>query len=442
MEDKGLYAEIIETVRELGVESVKLQFTDIFGIIKNVAVPVEQLPKALTGGLVFDGSAIEGFARVEESDMYLVPDPATFKVFPLNTQEGVLARLICDIRTPGGEPFAGCPRQVLRRVAEEARSLGYEMFVGSETEFFLFHTDSSGAPTLKTHDRGGYFDLTPLDHGENARRQMMITLQEMGFFVESSHHEASPGQHEINVKYTDALTMADQMVTIRYLIKAMAQRYGLHATFMAKPKEEYKGSGMHYNQSLFRGGENLFYDAASPSGLSPDALSYMAGILRHAPAITAVANPTVNSYKRLVPGFYAPVFISWSRSNRSSLIRIPAERRENTRLELRSPDSTSNPYLALAVMLKAGLEGIREGLEPPEEIRHNLYQDALPEGKGGKRLPRTLREALRELEGDSLVRGVLGEYIYESFTRAKQEEWERYHHQVHPWELGEYLGRY
>jgi glutamine synthetase len=441
MLDKGSQ-EILETLEKLGVESIRLQFTDIFGLIKNVAIPADQLPKALSGGMVFDGSAIEGFARVEESDMYLIPDPATFKVFPWQSREGVMARIICDIRTPGGEPFPGCPRQVLKKALAGARALGYEMFVGSETEFFLFHTGRDGAPSLKTHDQGGYFDLTPLDHGEEARRKMVVSLQELGFAVESSHHEASPGQHEINVKYTDALTMADQMVTIRYLIKTMAQRYGLHATFMAKPRQDLKGSGMHYNQSLFSGGENLFFDEKAELGLSGTALSYMAGILQHAPALTAITNPTVNSYKRLLPGFYAPVLISWSRSNRSALIRIPAERGRTTRLELRSPDSTSNPYLALAVMLEAGLAGIREGLKPPAEIRHNLYREPWPLEAGIPRLPLTLREALTELDRDPLVREVLGEHIYRSFSRAKQEEWQRYHHHVHPWELKEYLARY
>lgn len=442
--ETNLQHEILEACRELKVEFVRLQFTDIFGIIKNVAIPVDQLQKALRGGMVFDGSSIEGFARVEESDMYLLPDPATFKVYPWKTGEGIMARLICDVYTDHQQPFQGCPRQALKKVVREARDMGYEMFVGSETEFFLFNTEAGGQPTVITHDQAGYFDLNPLDHGEAARRKIVLTLKEMGFPIESSHHEASPGQHEVNIRYADALSMADQMVTVRFLIKATAQRYGLHATFMAKPKYEMNGSGMHYNQSLFKKGKNSFWDESAETGLSPVALHYMGGIMKHAPAITAITNPTVNSYKRLVSGFHAPVHISWSRSNRSSLIRVPAVKGDNIRLELRSPDPTSNPYLSLAVMLKAGLEGIRRETLPPAEVRQNLYQTppGLKEAREAARLPRTLREALEELEKDPLLRDVLGEHIYRSFTRAKQEEWERYHTRVHPWELEEYLTRY
>ncbi len=442
--EKNLQQEILEASRELKVEFVRLQFTDIFGIIKNVAIPVDQLQKALQGGLMFDGSSIEGFARVEESDMYLIPDPATFKVYPWKAGEGVMARLICDVYTADRKPFQGCPRQALKNVVRETREQGYEMFVGSEMEFFLFNTEAGGEPTVITHDQAGYFDLNPIDHGEAARRKIVLTLKEMGFPIESAHHEASPGQHEINIRYADALAMADQMVTVRFLIKATAQRYGLHATFMAKPKGDMNGSGMHYNQSLFKKGRNVFWDESSETGLSPMALKYMAGIMRHAPAITAITNPTVNSYKRLVSGFHAPVSISWSRSNRSSLIRIPAVKGDAMRIELRSPDPMSNPYLALAVMLKAGLTGMHQEILPPPEVRQNLYQipPAGKEERVAARLPRTLREALSELEKDSLVRGVLGEHIYSSFIRAKENEWERYHTQVHPWELDEYLTRY
>ncbi|MEW5898434.1 MAG: type I glutamate--ammonia ligase [Bacillota bacterium] len=436
--------DVRKMAKELGVKFVRLQFTDIFGVLKNVSITVEQLEKALAGELMFDGSSIEGFVRIEESDMYLRPDPSTFVVFPWRPRDGAVARLICDIYTAAGEPFTGDPRYVLKRAINEAKEMGFTMNVGPEAEFFLFHIDSEGRPTTVTHDRAGYFDLTPVDLGEDARRDMVLTLDELGFEVEASHHEVAPGQHEIDFKYADALETADRIVTFRFVVRTIAQRHGLHATFMPKPIMGIPGSGMHLNQSLMKNGQNAFYDPNAPLQLSDTCLYYIGGLMRHARAITAVTNPTVNSYKRLVSGYEAPVYIAWSSQNRSPLIRVPAKKGQSTRIELRSPDPSCNPYLALAVCLKAGLEGIKKQIQPPRPCDRNIYEmtPAEREQLGIGSLPESLAEALQELEKDSLIQDALGPHVLQRFMEAKRIEWERYRIQVHPWELDEYLTKY
>lgn len=436
--------DVRHLAKEMGVKFIRLQFTDIFGVLKNVAIPVDQLDKALAGELMFDGSSIEGFVRIEESDMYLRPDPSTFVVFPWRSEEGAVARLICDIYNPDGTPFAGDPRYVLRRAVERAAKHGYTMFAGPEAEFFLFHVDSDGRPTTTTHDRAGYFDLAPVDLGEEARRDIILTLEKLGFEIEASHHEVAPGQHEIDFKYSDALDTADKIVTFKFVVRVIAQRHGLHATFMAKPVYGINGSGMHTNLSLAKDGENAFYDPSGPLQLSKVAYHFIGGLIKHIKAITAIANPTVNSYKRLVPGYEAPVYIAWSCRNRSPLIRIPAKRGASTRIELRSPDPSCNPYLTLAVCLQAGLEGIEKGIEPPPPCDLNIYEMSGDERReqGIDTLPADLFEALQELERDAVIREALGEHVLERFTTAKRIEWDRYRTMVHPWEIDEYLAKF
>jgi len=436
--------DVLRLAREEDVKFIRLQFTDIFGMLKNLAITVDQLEKALAGEIMFDGSSIEGFVRIEEADMYFRPDPATFAIFPWRPREGAVARLICDVYGADGSPFAGDPRRVLHRVAGEALQMGYVMNVGPELEFFLFHVDEQGRPTLETHDQAGYFDLSPVDLGENARRDMILTLERMGFEIEASHHEVAPGQHEIDFKYSDALDTADKIVTFKMVVRTIAQRHGLHATFMPKPIAGVNGSGMHTNQSLEAGGVNAFYDPEGERQLSSVARWYMGGLLKHIRALTAVTNPTVNSYKRLVPDYEAPVYIGWSESNRSPLIRIPAKRGSSTRIELRSPDPSANPYLALAVMLAAGLDGIRNQVEPPPPVDVNLYRldEAELERLGVARLPGSLGDALEELRRDPVVREALGEHVYNKFMQAKRRELDSYRAQVHPWELDAYLVRY
>jgi len=436
--------DIMEMVREQNVKFIRLQFTDIFGVLKNVAIPVEQLEKALNNELMFDGSSIEGFVRIEESDMYLRPDPNTFAVFPWRPRNGAVARLICDVYNPDGTPFEGDPRYVLRKVLAEAKELGYTMYVGPELEFFLFHVDEEGKPTLVTHDNAGYFDLSPVDLGENARRDMVLALEQMGYEVEASHHEVAPGQHEIDFKYSDALDVADKIVTFKVVVRSIAQRHGLHATFMPKPLFGVNGSGMHTNQSLFKNGENAFYDPNGELQLSDTAYYYIGGIMKHIKAITAISNPLVNSYKRLVPGYEAPVYIAWSARNRSPLIRIPAKRGASTRIELRSPDPGANPYLALAVMLKAGLDGIKNKIKPPAPVNQNLYEMTDEERKaiGVDTLPGSLKEAIDCLLEDKVVQEALGKHVFERFVEAKLKEWDEYRVQVHEWEVKKYLSVY
>jgi len=435
--------DVLRLSDELKVRFVRLQFSDILGVTKNVAIPVDQVQKALDGDLLFDGSSIHGFVRIEESDMLLQADPETFAVFPWQSRdtEGVTARLICDVLNPDGTPFAGCPRTALKRVIAEAREMGYTMNVGPEAEFFLFHLDEDGRPTTKTHDQGSYFDLSPVDLGEAARQDMVLALEEMGFEVEASHHEVAPAQHEIDFRYEDALTAADNILTFKVVVRTIAKQHGLHATFMPKPVHGINGSGMHCHQSLFIGDENAFYDPDRPHQLSRVCLNYIAGLLRHARGLTAVTNPLVNSYKRLVPGYEAPVNVAWSERNRSPLIRVPARRGLSTRVEFRSPDPSANPYLATAVMLKAGLQGIKEDLDPPPPVDRNVYEmtDSERRELGITSLPGSLEEALDELSKDEIIKSALGEHIFEYFVSAKRIEAEVYRTQVYPWELEQYL---
>ncbi len=438
------HKEIKRLIEENNVEFIRLQFTDITGVLKNVAITSNQLDKALEGELMFDGSSIEGFARIEESDMYLRPDPNTFITFPWRSNGGSVARMICDIYDPDGNPFIGCPRYALRRAINEAKEMGYTMNVGPEAEFFLFHTTSDGEPTLQTHDKAGYFDLAPVDHGEDARRDMVLNLQQMGFEIEASHHEVAPGQHEIDFKYDRALYTADKIATFRYAVRTIAKRHGLHATFMPKPIYGINGSGMHTNMSLFKNGENAFYDPEGHDELSEECYYFIGGLLKHAKGMTAITNPTINSYKRLVPGYEAPVYIAWSGKNRSPLIRIPAKRETSTRVELRNPDPSCNPYLATAVMLKAGLEGIKNKIEPPPPTNSNIYEMSLEERERNQigKLPADLNEALECLSEDEVVKEALGPHIFERFIHAKSMEWYDYSTTVHPWETDNYLTKF
>ena len=424
--------DVLQAVREHDVRIIRLKFTDILGIVKDVAIPAAQLPKALDNNLLFDGSAIEGFVRMEESDRLLKPDPSTFTIYPWE-DGGRTARLICDVLNSDGTPFEGDPRGNLKRVMDEAQHMGFTFMVGPEPEFFLFQRDPDGRPTTKTNDQGGYFDLGPVDRGEECRRDIVLALEQMGFEVESSHHEVAPGQHEIDFKYADAVTAADHITTFRHVVRTIGVQHGLHASFMPKPLFGVAGSGLHLHMSLFRGAANAFYAKESPDGLSDVALHFLAGVLEHAPAFTAVCNPLINSYKRLVPGYEAPVYIGWSERNRSHFVRVPARRGQSTRLELRSPDPSCNPYLALAAVLAAGLDGVRQGIMPPEPVNRRMSEDA-------GTLPANLREALRHLQQDTVIADALGEQIYASFIEAKLIEWDIYRAQVHQWELDQYLG--
>jgi len=436
--------EILQICEEQDVRFIRLQFPDIFGIMKNVAITRQQLPKALDNEIMFDGSSIDGFVRIEESDMYLRPDLSTFAIFPWRPQDGKVARLICDVYNPDGTPFAGCPRTVLKNALAEAAEMGYRMYVGPEAEFFLFHTDAEGNPTTITHDNAGYFDLGPVDLGNNARRDMCLTLEEMGFEVEASHHEVAPGQHEIDFKYDDALTTADQVMTFKTVVRIMAQRHGLHATFMPKPVAGINGSGMHTNQSLFKDGKNAFYDPKGERELSETAMQYMGGVMAHIKGITAITNPIINSYKRLIAGFEAPVYIAWSARNRSPLIRVPAKRGASTRIELRSPDPTCNPYLSFAVMLKAGLDGIKRGLKPPAPVDRNIFamSEAELKSEGIESLPGSLMEAIEEMQADKVIADALGEHILSMYVEAKKTEWAAYCGQVSKWEIDEYISKF
>ncbi|MFA9375523.1 MAG: type I glutamate--ammonia ligase [Lachnotalea sp.] len=433
--------DVIRLVEEEDVEFIRLQFTDIFGMLKNVAITASQLEKALNNKCMFDGSSIDGFVRIEESDMYLYPDLNTLEIFPWRPQQGKVARLICDVYRPDGKPFEGDPRFVLKRAIKDAEDMGYTFNVGPECEFFLFHTDDNGQPTTLTHEKAGYFDLGPVDLGENARRDMVLTLEDMGFEIEASYHEVAPAQHEIDFKYGEALTTADNIMTFKLAVKTIAKRHGLHATFMPKPKFGINGSGMHTNMSLSKDGVNVFADPTDKLGLSKDAYYFIGGIMKHIKGMTAITNPIVNSYKRLVPGFEAPVNIAWSSTNRSPLIRIPASRGEGTRVELRCPDPATNPYLTLAVCLAAGLDGIKNKIMPPESVDQNIFAMTLEERKAKhiEYLPGDLCEALEELEADQFVLDVLGKHVSECYLNAKKLEWETYCAQVTDWEIDEYL---
>ncbi|WP_277585799.1 type I glutamate--ammonia ligase [Psychrobacillus antarcticus] len=437
--------DIKKFVTEHEVNFIRLQFTDILGTIKNVEIPVSQLDKALDNKMMFDGSSIEGFVRIEESDMYLVPDLNTWVVFPWITGKGKVARLICDVNKADGTPFAGDPRNNLKRIIKEMEELGFTSFnLGPEPEFFLFKLDAQGEPTLELNDHGGYFDLAPMDLGENCRRDIVLELEEMGFEIEASHHEVAPGQHEIDFKYADAITACDNIQTFKLVVKTIARKHGLHATFMPKPLFGVSGSGMHFNVSLFKGKNNAFYDKSTEIGLSETAMQFMAGVLKHVQSFTAITNPLVNSYKRLVPGYEAPCYVAWSGQNRSPLIRIPSSRGVSTRIEVRSVDPAANPYLAMAVILQAGLDGIKNNLTPPPAVDRNIYVMSEEERieNGIHNLPPTLHAALQELGKSKTIRDALGEHIYANFVEAKEIEWDMFRTAVHPWEREQYLKMY
>ena len=434
--------DIIRMVKEEDVEFIRLQFTDIFGQLKNVAITASQIEKAVNDQIMFDGSSIEGFVRIDESDQYLYPDLDSFAIFPWRPSHGRVARLICDVHDPDGKPFVGDPRHVLKRALKRAEEMGFDAFnVGPEAEFFLFQTDDEGKPTTRTNDEAGYFDLGPLDHGEGTRREICMALEQMGFEIEASHHEVAQGQHEIDFKYADALRTADNIMTFKLAVKTLAQKNGLHATFMPKPIFGVNGSGMHTNMSLFRDGKNAFYDPSDPKGLSNAAYSFIAGLLAHVKGMAAITNPLVNSYKRLVPGYEAPCYLAWSASNRSALIRIPAARGQSTRVELRCPDPACNPYLELAVCLAAGLDGIEKGLTPPPEITDNIFamSPAARRRRGIEALPGSLEEALVCMKKDKLIMDTLGEHVTGQYIAGKEAEWEEYCTRVSSWERDKYM---
>ncbi|TXK85370.1 type I glutamate--ammonia ligase [Paenibacillus sp. N3.4] len=433
--------DITRIAKEENVRFIRLQFTDLLGSVKNVEIPYSQLEKALDNKMMFDGSSIEGYVRIEESDMYLYPDLNTWVIFPWVTG-GKVARLICDIYLPDGKPFPGDPRRILKNALKQAEEMGYTaMNVGPEPEFFLFKTDEKGNPTSELNDQGGYFDLAPMDLGENCRRDIVLTLEEMGFEIEASHHEVAPGQHEIDFKYADAIKAADQIQTFKLVVKTIARQHGLHASFMPKPLFGMNGSGMHCHQSLFKDDVNVFYEENDKLGLSNVARHYMAGVLRHARSFAAITNPTVNSYKRLVPGYEAPCYVAWSASNRSPMIRIPASRGLSTRVEVRNPDPAANPYLALAVMLAAGLDGIKNKMQLPPPTDRNIYvmTEEERENQGIPSLPANLKQALDEMLRDDVVCDVLGEHALAHFYELKEIEWDMYRTQVHQWERDQYL---
>lgn len=437
--------EIRQIVKEENVKFLRLMFTDIGGIIKNVEVPIDQLEKVLSNKMMFDGSSIEGFVRIEESDMYLRPELDTWMIFPWGSEHGKVARLICRIYNTDGTPFMGDPRNNLIRVMDEMKAAGFTQFnIGPEPEFFLFKLDEKGQPTLHLNDKGSYFDFAPVDLGENCRRDIVLELENMGFEVEASHHEVAPGQHEIDFKYADALEAADNIQTFKLVVKTVARKHGLHATFMPKPLDGINGSGMHMNMSLFHEDGNAFYDENGEMQLSDTAYHFMAGLLNHARGLTAIANPTVNSFKRLVPGFEAPVYVAWSGKNRSPLVRVPASRGLSTRLELRSVDPTANPYLIVAAMLEAGLDGIRNQATPAPAVDRNIYRmdDEEREANQITDLPSTLHNALKALEADEVLRTSLGNHLYPSFMESKRLEWASYRQVVSQWERDQYLEQY
>jgi glutamine synthetase len=446
--DGGLTSEaqaVLDEIEAQNVGFLRLQFTDILGTVKNVAVPADQAEKAFVDGIYFDGSSIEGFVRIQESDMRLIPDASTFAVLPWRKREdGASARMICDVYdTSTGEPFEGDPRYVLKQAIKRADEMGYMINAAPEPEFFLFEEDEDGRATTNTNDAGGYFDLAPKDLASDVRRDIIYGLEDMDFEIEASHHEVAQGQHEINFEYDDALTTADNVGTFRTVVRAIAAQHDLHATFMPKPIPKINGSGMHTHISLFtEGGENAFHDDDDEFNLSETAKQFTAGILEHAEALAAVTNPTVNSYKRLVPGYEAPVYVAWSDRNRSALIRKPAARvPAASRIEARFPDPSCNPYLALAVLIHAGLDGIERGLECDDPVRENIYEfdEAKREEYGITTLPSNLGEAIDALEEDDLVKDALGDHVAEKFIEAKSQEFSEYLVDVSDWELDRYL---
>lgn len=438
-------ADIIKIVKDEGVKFIRLQFTDILGHLKNVAITPSQLDKALDNKCMFDGSSIEGFVRIEESDMYLAPDYDSFVILPWSTDEGKVARLICDVYTPEGKPFMGDPRNALERVLNTAKEMGYTVYIGPELEFFLFQMDCNGKPTLESTDTGGYFDMSPVGQGGSCRRDCCNALEKMGFEIEASHHEVAPAQHEIDFKYGEALSTADNVMTMKLAIKSIAQKHKLWATFMPKPKYGISGSGMHVNISMQKDGVNAFYNENDKLKLSDEAYSFIAGIIKHIKEMVVFTNPLVNSYKRLVPGYEAPVYIAWSGRNRSPLIRIPASSGgSSSRIELRNPDPSCNPYLALAAIIGAGIEGIKNNLKPPHSVDLNIYEltEAERAEKGIDSLPSSLEEAIKAAEGSTIMKEIMGEHIFSKYLEAKKHEWEDYMVRVTPWEQEKYLPKY
>jgi glutamine synthetase len=441
--------DVLTQIESEDVDFLRLQFTDILGTVKNVSIPAHQAEKAFEEGIYFDGSSIEGFVRIQESDMRLDPDPDTFAVLPFRSQRGddtVSARLICNvINTSTGEPFEGDPRYVLQRAVDRAAEHGFELNAGPEPEFFVFEKDENGNATTTTHDSGGYFDLAPKDLAQEIRAEVIYTLEKMGFEVEASHHEVARGQHEIDFKYDDALSTADNIATFRSVVRATAELHGVHATFMPKPIAGINGSGMHTHLSLFENGENAFHDDGDEFNLSETAYKFLGGILEHAPAIAAVTNPIVNSYKRLVPGYEAPIYVAWSDVNRSALVRKPAARiPAASRIELRSPDPSCNPYLAIATMLHAGLDGIENDIEAPGPVRENIYEftEADREERGIDTLPTTLGQAITALQEDDVILDALGPHVSEKYVQAKTQEYTEYLASVSEWEIDRYLETY
>jgi glutamine synthetase len=437
--------DVLAEAREKNVQLIRLQFVDMHGIPKHMSIHANHLEKALSNDIMLDGSSIQGFRSIETSDMVFHPDLSTFTVMPFDENGRVVARLICDIYNPDGIPFDGCPRNNLKRVLKRAQDLGYIFNVGPELEFFLFKTNADGTPTLETHDQAGYYDLSPNDNGELVRGEIVETLASMGFDMEADHHEVAEGQHEIDFKYSDALTQADNVTTVKIITRKIAAKYGLHATFMPKPVFGINGSGMHVNLSLATlEGVNKFYEENGDYQLSKIALSFIAGVLKNMKGITAITNPTVNSYKRLVPGYEAPVYIAWSAANRSALVRVPSKRGNATRIEVRSPDPSTNPYLAFAAILTAGLDGVQNNIEPPASTPLNIYH--LSESERLQHdidaLPGSLYEAIEALKTSPIAREALGDHIYNEFLKAKSIEWDSFRTYVSSWEIDRYMGKY
>ena len=436
--------EVLQRLEEDRVKSVLLQFSDLEGKTKNVAIPTKRVEKALDGGISFDGSSIQGFARLEESDMLLKPEVSTYQIIPWSDAEYRVARFICDVYTTKGEPFTGDPRYILKQELKKAKDKGFIFNVGPEMEFFLFRRDADGRPTVNLQDHATYFDQTPTDPGEDVRRDLVTQLSEMGFNIEASHHEVAPSQHEIDFTYGDALSMADKVVTFKFAAKTLALKRNLHATFMPKPIYGINGSGMHVNCSLMKNGENAFFDESGAYQLSDTARYFIAGLLNHIGGITRIANPTINSYKRIIPGYEAPVYIGWSAMNRSALIRVPSPRGKSTRAELRSPDPTCNPYLTFAVMLAAGMEGVNNRIEPPESFDRNIFRmtEEEREAEGIRCLPSNLMMSSKALAGDPLLTGVLGKHVVAQLKRIAELEWTDYSRAITDWELKRYLATY
>ncbi len=437
--------DVLLDAKEKNVEFVRLQFTDVFGLMKNVAITVSQLEKALSNECMFDGSSIDGFVRIDESDMYLHPDLNSWAIFPWHTFGGkTTGRLICSVYCADNKtPFMGDPKNILQKVIDEAKEMGYGFNVGPELEFFLFKRDENGNPTTEMTDAGGYFDLNPIDAGENCRRDICLALENMGFVIEASHHEVAESQHEIGFKFDDVMITADRVMTFKHVVKTYATNHGLHATFMPKPVFGIEGSGMHTNMSLYslKDGKNVFDDPSDKLGLSKEAYAFIAGVLAHVKGIAAFSNPTINSYKRLVPGYEAPCYLAWSASNRSALVRIPAARGKGTRVELRCPDPTCNPYLEMALCLAAGLDGIKKNMTPPEPVDYNVFKLSEEERKeaGIDCLPGSLIEAVYEADADPFIRETLGDHIYNAYISGKKNEWDEYRVHVSQWEIDRYL---